>query len=72
MKSPVGTSRIDVKGRTDNELSRWSIEVVNPHSGPVLAKIAEVVWGEREPNQVGGRQPTQTDTHAEDPPRGRP
>ena len=58
-KNPVGTSRSDVNGSTVNELSRWNIEVVNPHSGPVLAKISKIVRGEREPTQararVGGR-----------------
>ena len=66
-KNPVGTLRSDVKGRTGNEFSRWSIEVVHRHSGPVFAKILKIVRGEREPTQararVGGRQPTQADTH---------
>ena len=66
-KCPVGTSRCDVKKSTGHELSTWSIEVVNPHSGPVFAKILKIVRGEREPIQaragVGGRQPTQVDTH---------
>ena len=39
-KNQVGTSPDDVKESTGNELlSRWSIEVVRPHSEPVLAKI---------------------------------
>ena len=58
-KYPVGTSRCDVKRSTGNEFSTWSIEVVNPHSGPMLAKILKIVRGEREPTQdrarVGGR-----------------
>ena len=56
-----------MKGSTGNGLSRWSIEFVNPHSGPVLTKIVKIVWGEREPTRgrarAGGRQPIQTDTH---------
>ena len=47
--NPVGTSRSDVNGNTGNEFSRWSIEVVNPHSGPVWAKILEIMRGERKP-----------------------
>ena len=66
-KCPVGTSRCDVKRSTGNEFSRWSIEVVHRHSGPVFAKILKIVRGEREPTQaragVGGRQPIQADTH---------
>ena len=58
-KSPVRTSQSDVKGSTGNEFSRWSIEVVNSHSGPVLAKILKIVRGECEPTQArtrfGGR-----------------
>ena len=54
-------------GSTGNDLSRWSIEVVNPHSGLVLAKVLRIVRGEREPTQarprVEGRQPTEIDTH---------
>ena len=46
---------------TGNEFSRWSIEVVNPHSGPLLSKI-NIVRGDREPTlaraRVGGRHPT--------------
>ena len=66
-KYPVGISQCDVKWSTRNKFSRWSTEVVNPHSGPVFAKILKIVRGEREPIQararVGGRQPTQADTH---------
>ena len=49
---PVGTSRCDVERSTGNEFSRWSIEVVNPHSGPVLAKILKIVREERGPTQA--------------------
>ena len=48
-KHPVGTSRSDVKRSTDNEFSKWSIEVANPRMGPVFAKILKIVSGEREP-----------------------
>ena len=51
-KSPVRTSRSDVKGSTGKEISRWNIEVAKPHSGPVLAQIAEMVRREREPTQA--------------------
>ena len=44
-----------MKGSAANEFSRWSIEVVNPYSGPVLANILKIVRGECEP--------TQADTH---------
>ena len=37
---------------TGNEFSCWSIKVVNPHSGSVLAKIGEIVWGEWKPTQA--------------------
>ena len=39
----LATPRGDVRESTGDEFSRWSIEVVNPHSGPVLAIIAELV-----------------------------
>ena len=61
-KNPVGTLRSDVKGRTGNEFSRWSIEVVNPHSGPVLAKFLKIAPPQARA-RVGGCQPTQADTH---------
>ena len=48
----MGTSRCDVERSTGNEFSRWSIEVVNPHSGPVLAKILKIVREERGPTQA--------------------
>ena len=54
-KYPVGTSRCDVNWSTDNEFSRWSTEVVNPHSGSVFANILKIVGGEREPTQARAR-----------------
>lgn len=42
----------DVRGSTGNELSRRGFEVVNPHSGPMITKIAKLVRGEREPTQA--------------------
>ena len=44
-ETPVETLQSDENGSTGNEFSRWSIEVVNPYSGSVLAKIAEIVRG---------------------------
>lgn len=37
--------------RTMRERTRRSIKVVDPDSGPVLARTAEIVWGDREPTQ---------------------
>ena len=54
-ENPVGTSRSDVKRSTGNEFSRWSIEVVNPHSGSVLVKSSKIVRGAREPTQARDR-----------------
>ena len=76
-KYPVGTSRCDVKKSTGHELSTWSIEVVNPHSGTVLAKIAKIARRERDPTRararIWGHQPTKKPTRtAEGLPRSRP
>ena len=54
-KYPVGTSRFDVTWSTGNEFSRWSIDVVNPHSGLVFTNILKIVGGEREPTQARAR-----------------
>ena len=63
VKSSAGTSWKYGGGGTSDEFSLTSIEVVNPHSRPVLAKIAKITMGEREPIQTnaltGGREPTQ-------------
>ena len=64
------------EGSTGIEFSRWSIEVVNSHSGPVLVKNLKIVRGERESTQArargGGRQPTRLARTVEGPRRSRP
>lgn len=39
-------------GHLYRSMCERSIEVVDPDSGPVLAKTAEIVWGDREPTQA--------------------
>ena len=71
----VGTSQSDVKGSTADEFSRSSIEVVNPHSEPVFAKILKIVRREREPTHARAREgnsPPKPTRAAEAPPRSRP
>ena len=68
---PDGCSWNDMKGGTDNEFSKRGVEVINPHSEPVFAKIAKLALGEREPTQsrarVWGRQSIQADAHGRGP-----
>ena len=58
--------RKDGSRYTSDESPGRSREVVNPHTWPVWAKIAEIRRGERQPTKNGTfgaeRQPTQTDT----------
>ena len=53
---------------TCDEFPVRSIDVVNPHSWPVLAKNAKISLGEWEPTQTdtmaGGREPTQAWTQS--------
>ena len=64
--SPVDTSWKDGGWGTSDEFSIRSVEVVNPHSWPVFAKIAKIGSGEWEPTQTdamaGGCKPTQAET----------
>ena len=55
VKKNAGPSWSDVKGSTGNYFSRGSVEVVNPHSGPVFAKNSKLELGEREPTQARTR-----------------
>ena len=56
------------KWGTSDKFSIRSIEVINPHSWPVFAKIAKIRLGEREPTQTdalaGDREPIQAQTQS--------
>ena len=62
-ESLAGTSCKDGGGGTSVEFSIRSIEVVNPHSWRVFAKIAKIGLTDREPTQTdplaGGCEATQ-------------
>ena len=65
-----------MKGSTGNGFSRWRIEVANPHSGPVLARIVKIVRERVSPPKpelvLEGASPPKPTRTAEDPPRSRP